>query len=95
MNTLAPLFRHSVGFDRFDDWLETALRSDQSNGYPPYDIIRESDGTYRVVMAVAVAAWCGAEAAKAWAVPVDEGLETRAPPPRAAKRRACTSAETC
>ena len=53
MNTLAPLFRHSVGFDRFDDWLETALRSDQSNGYPPYDIIRESDGTYRVVMAVA------------------------------------------
>ena len=47
MNTLAPLFRHSVGFDRFDDWLETALRSDQSNGYPPYDIIRESDGTYR------------------------------------------------
>ena len=53
MNTLAPLFRHSVGFDRFDDWLETALRSDQSNGYPPYDIIRESDGTYWVVMAVA------------------------------------------
>ena len=53
MNTLAPLFRHSVGFDRFDDWLETALRSDQSNGYPPYDIIRDSDGTYRVVMAVA------------------------------------------
>ena len=43
----------STGWHRFDDWLETALRSDQSNGYPPYDIIRESDGTYRVVMAVA------------------------------------------
>lgn len=53
MNTLAPLFRHSVGFDRFDDWLESVLRADQSNGYPPYDIIREQDGTYRVVMAVA------------------------------------------
>ncbi|MBL7250146.1 Hsp20 family protein [Alloalcanivorax sp. C16-2] len=53
MNTLAPLFRHSVGFDRFDDWLESVLRSDQSNGYPPYDIIREEDGTYRVIMAVA------------------------------------------
>ncbi|MCU5787815.1 heat-shock protein IbpA [Alcanivorax marinus] len=32
MNTLAPLFRHSVGFDRFDDWLESVLRADQSNG---------------------------------------------------------------
>lgn len=53
MNTLAPLFRHTVGFDRFDEWLETALRSDQSSGYPPYDIVREGEGRYRVVMAVA------------------------------------------
>ncbi len=53
MNTLAPLFRHSVGFDRFDELFDAALRSDQSNGFPPYDIIREGDGTYRVIMAVA------------------------------------------
>ena len=56
MNTgfsLAPLFRHSVGFDRFDELLDAALRADQSNGYPPYDIIRESDGRYRIVMAMA------------------------------------------
>lgn len=56
MNTgfsLAPLFRHSVGFDRFDELLDAALRADQSNGYPPYDIIRESDGRYRIVMAIA------------------------------------------
>lgn len=53
MNTLAPLFRHTVGFDRFDELLDAALRSDQSNGFPPYDIIREGDGTYKVVMAVA------------------------------------------
>ncbi|ARB46371.1 MULTISPECIES: Hsp20 family protein [Alcanivoracaceae] len=52
MNTLAPLFRHSVGFDRFDEWLD-GLRSDQSGGYPPYDIIRDADGRYQVVMAVA------------------------------------------
>lgn len=55
MNTgfsLAPLFRHSVGFDRFDELLDAALRADQSNGYPPYDIIRESDGRYRIVMAM-------------------------------------------
>ena len=53
MNTLAPLLRHTVGFDRFDELLDAALRSDQSNGYPPYDIIREGEGTYKVVMAVA------------------------------------------
>lgn len=53
MNTLAPLFRHTVGFDRFDELLDATLRSDQANGYPPYDIIREGDNRYRVVMAVA------------------------------------------
>lgn len=51
--SLAPLFRHSVGFDRFDDLINTTLRADQSGGYPPYDIIRDADGRYRVVMAVA------------------------------------------
>lgn len=51
--SLAPLFRHSVGFDRFDDLINNALRADQSGGYPPYDIIRDSDGRYRIVMAVA------------------------------------------
>lgn len=51
--SLAPLFRHSVGFDRFDDLINNALRADQSGGYPPYDIIRDADGRYRIVMAVA------------------------------------------
>ncbi|MDF1629293.1 MAG: Hsp20 family protein [Alcanivoracaceae bacterium] len=51
--SLAPLFRHSVGFDRFDDLINNALRADQSAGYPPYDIIRNADGRYRIVMAVA------------------------------------------
>jgi molecular chaperone IbpA len=51
--SLAPLFRHSVGFDRFDDLINNALRADQSAGYPPYDIIRDADGRYRIVMAVA------------------------------------------
>ena len=31
-------------------------------------------------MTVAVVSWCGAEAAKAWAVPVEVGLETRSAP---------------
>ncbi|MFN3714366.1 MAG: Hsp20 family protein [Alcanivoracaceae bacterium] len=51
--SLAPLFRHSVGFDRFDDLINNALRADQPAGYPPYDIIRDVDGRYRIVMAVA------------------------------------------
>ncbi len=51
--SLAPLFRHSVGFDRFDDLINNALRADQSGGYPPYDIMRDADGRYRIVMAVA------------------------------------------
>lgn len=56
MNTefsLAPLFRHSVGFDRFNELLDTALRADQSSTYPPYDIVREGEDRYRIVMAVA------------------------------------------
>lgn len=50
---LAPLFRHSVGFDRINDLFDSALRADQGNGFPPYDIVREADDQYRIVMAVA------------------------------------------
>lgn len=56
MNTefsLAPLFRHTVGFDRFNELLDSALRADQSSTFPPYDIIREGEDRYRIVMAVA------------------------------------------
>ena len=56
MNTglsLAPLFRHTVGFDRFDELFNNALRADQNSTYPPYDIVREGDDRYRIVMAVA------------------------------------------
>lgn len=56
MNTgfsLAPLFRHTVGFDHFDELLNSALRADQSSTYPPYDILREGDDRYQIVMAVA------------------------------------------
>lgn len=51
--SLAPLFRHTVGFDRFNEVLDNALRSDQGSGFPPYDIIREGNEDYRIVMAVA------------------------------------------
>lgn len=52
--TLSPLFRHSIGFDRFNDLFETVLHDEESgSGYPPYDIIKLSKEGYRIRMAVA------------------------------------------
>ncbi|EKN46478.1 MULTISPECIES: Hsp20 family protein [Pseudomonas] len=51
--SLAPLFRHSVGFDRFNDLFESAARNDSSSGYPPYNVERHSDDQYRIVIAAA------------------------------------------
>lgn len=51
--SLNPLFRNSVGFDRFNDLFETLHNDKQSSGYPPYDIIKASDNAYQIVMAVA------------------------------------------
>jgi molecular chaperone IbpA len=45
----SPFFRSTVGFDRLIGMLETA--SDQ--GYPPYNIERSDENTYRVSVAVA------------------------------------------
>jgi molecular chaperone IbpA len=56
MNTafsLAPLFRNSVGFDRFSDLFETALRNDTSGGYPPYNVEKRGEDSYRIVVAAA------------------------------------------
>lgn len=56
MNTtfsLAPLFRHSVGFDRFNDLFEFALRNDTGSTYPPYNVEKHGDDDYRVVIAAA------------------------------------------
>jgi molecular chaperone IbpA len=56
MNTalsLAPLFRQSVGFDRFNDLFESALRSDSVTSYPPYNVEKHGDEQYRIVIAVA------------------------------------------
>lgn len=51
---LSPLFRHSVGFDRLDELFETAFRNaSQENSYPPYNIAKTGDDTYRITLAVA------------------------------------------
>jgi molecular chaperone IbpA len=49
----SPLFRSSVGFDRVLNLLESASRIDAAEGWPPYDIIRAGDESYRITMAVA------------------------------------------
>ena len=50
--SMAPLFRNSVGFDRFSDLFETALRNEPS-GYPPYNVEKHGEDSYRIVIAAA------------------------------------------
>ncbi len=51
---LSPLFRSSVGFDRWSNLFDTALRAgDNSVGYPPYNIEKLGDDSYRITVAVA------------------------------------------
>ena len=49
----SPLFRSSVGFDRMQRMLESATRTDEANGYPPYNIEKMDENAYRITMAVA------------------------------------------
>jgi molecular chaperone IbpA len=48
-----PLFRSTVGFDRLVQLLDAAASLDSDSGYPPYNIERQSDASYRISMAVA------------------------------------------
>ncbi len=51
---LTPLFRSTVGFDHLTRMLDAASRVDeQAFAYPPYNIEKQSDDSYRVTMAVA------------------------------------------
>ncbi len=56
MRTLdfAPLYRASVGFDQIADLMDRVLTSDVSQpSYPPYNIEKTSEDTYRISVAVA------------------------------------------
>ena len=48
----SPLFRTAIGFDRLARLADTA-QSTEANTYPPYNIERTGDDSYRLVMAVA------------------------------------------
>ncbi len=49
----SPLFRSTVGFDRLFTLLDQASGFDADGGYPPYNIERVDDNTYRIAIAVA------------------------------------------
>ena len=49
----SPLFRSSVGFDRMLNLLENTSRLEAIDAWPPYDIVKTGQDTYRIAMAVA------------------------------------------
>ena len=65
---LTPLFRSTVGFDRFADMLDSLSQVDNGVTYPPYNIERTSENHYRITLAVA------GFAEKDLAVEVKEGV---------------------
>lgn len=49
----APLWRSSIGFDRVFDLINNTQLLEGQENYPPYDIIRTGEETYRISLAVA------------------------------------------
>jgi len=49
----APLFRTAIGFDRLARLMDTATSAPDASSYPPYNIERTGEDTYRLTMAVA------------------------------------------
>lgn len=51
---LTPLYRSSVGFDRFGNLLDAAFQAEKSSaGYPPYNIEVVEENNYAITIAVA------------------------------------------
>jgi molecular chaperone IbpA len=56
MSTLfdfAPLSRSVIGFDRLFDMLNEAMQLEPADNYPPYNIEKTGEDTYRITLAVA------------------------------------------
>ena len=51
--SMTPLLRQSVGFDRFNDLFESAMRNEAGSSYPPYNVEKYADDQYRIVVAAA------------------------------------------
>src|SRR5579863_105145 len=54
LNTdFSPFYRSTVGFDRLLTLLDKASGADNAQSYPPYNIERTGETTYRITLAVA------------------------------------------
>ncbi|MGE5270462.1 MAG: Hsp20 family protein [Thiohalocapsa sp.] len=49
----SPLFRSTIGFDRLARLVDSATRVDGAPSYPPYNIEKTGEDSYRLTMAVA------------------------------------------
>jgi molecular chaperone IbpA len=49
----APLFRTAIGFDRLARLMDNAASVGEAPSYPPYNIEKTGEDTYRLTMAVA------------------------------------------
>lgn len=49
----APLYRSAIGFDRLMDLLQNTAQGELSDNYPPYNIEKTGEDSYRITMAVA------------------------------------------
>ena len=50
---LSPFYRSSIGFDRIFNLLENASLPQPADNWPPYDIAKVGEDSYRIVIAVA------------------------------------------
>lgn len=50
---LTPLLRSTIGFDQINRFFDAATRGDQEQAYPPYNIEKVDDESYRITMAIA------------------------------------------
>ena len=48
-----PYRRSTVGFDRLFDLLENQVRSNSGENYPPFNVERRGEDSYRITLAVA------------------------------------------
>ena len=49
----APLWRSTIGFDHLADLVDANMRQASDDNYPPYNIERAGEDTYRITIAVA------------------------------------------
>jgi molecular chaperone IbpA len=50
---LPDFYKATIGFDRMFDDMQNAFTTNATGGYPPYNIVKESDTSYTISLAVA------------------------------------------